>query len=423
MKLRVRPSRLRGAIAVPGSKSHTIRGIAAALMAGGESRLCSPLSSADTESALAAARALGAMVERDGADWRIRGTGGALKRPPGTLDLGNSGTGLRILTGLATSAGFPVSFDGDASLRTRLMAQLLDALAGWGAQVESSGGFCPLTVTGPLRGGHTRCDGTTSQFLTSLLFAAPYAAEPCSIELDFLNEAPYIEITLAWLERLGIVCEASADRLHYRIPAPQRMRAFEVVIPADFSTACFPLVAGALFGDGVAIRNLDFSDPQGDKAVFGLVESMGATLTRGEELLVEPGTGLRGGNFDLNRVPDALPIMAVAGAYARGETRLLNVPQARVKETDRIQCMTSELRKFGAEVEELPDGMILRGGGGLRGAEVESHEDHRLAMALAIAALGAQGESVINHIEAAVVTYPDFVADFTRLGADFKLEP
>ena len=203
----------------------------------------------------------------------------------------------------------------------------------------------------------------------------------------------------------------SEDMLHWRIPGGQKYHPFERVIPADFSTAAFPLVAAAVAGEGVEIRNLDFDDAQGDKQVFALLEEMGAKIRRGGELFVEPASGkLQGRTLDL------------AAALADGETRLVNVPQARVKETDRIAVMTAELTKMGAEIEELPDGMVIRGGS-LHGAKVHSHGDHRIGMALAVAGLAAEGETVIGEIEAAEVTYPDFVRDFRALGADFELIP
>ena len=169
------------------------------------------------------------------------------------------------------------------------------------------------------------------------------------------------------------------------------------------------------------IRNLDFTDAQGDKKVFSYFEQMGAKIGHGAELTVGPTGGrLRGCSIDMNETPDALPAMAVAAALAEGETRLLNVPQARVKETDRIAVMASELGKMGADIEELPDGMIIRGGR-LHGAEVSSFADHRIAMALAVAGLAADGETVIDGAEAASVTYPDFIRDFQNIGADFTV--
>lgn len=172
MKLIVRPSSVAGSIGVPGSKSHTIRGIAAALVADGRSVLRAPLESADTRSALNAATALGATFEQDHDAWHITGCGGNFADPGKTLDLGNSGTGLRMLCAMAANAPFRVAFDGDSSLRTRLMCGELDALGELGVKIESDNGKCPLAVCGPIRGGKAQVDGTTSQFLTALLFAS-----------------------------------------------------------------------------------------------------------------------------------------------------------------------------------------------------------------------------------------------------------
>ncbi len=418
MRLLVRPSRLSGEVAVPGSKSHTIRGIAAALAGKGTSTLLAPLESADTLSVLAAAERFGAVVERSSGQWRITGNGGRFSDPGSTVDLGNSGTGLRMLSCLAALQNFPVRFDGDSSLRTRKMGGLLASLQELGAQCESSGGCCPLTLRGPIRGGRAGVDGTLSQFLTALLFALPLASGDSVLDLAVLQERPYIGITLSWLETMGLQVRSSGDWLHWEIPGGQRSRCFTRTIPADFSTAAFPLVAASVAGDGVTIRNLDFSDAQGDKAVFGFLEQMGAELLRSDELAVGPARPLRGGEFDLNATPDALPILAVAGALADGETRLWNVPQARFKETDRIAVMAQELSKMGADIRELPDGLMVRGGR-LHGATLASHGDHRIAMALAVAALAAEGESMILDCGAAAVTWPGFIPSFQALGADF----
>ena len=418
MKLLVQPSKLAGRIAVPGSKSHTIRAIVAGLAASGVSEVTGALAAADTLSTLEAARKLGAQAEITPERWSITGTGGEFTDPGATLDLGNSGTGLRLLFAMAANASFKTTFDGDFSLRSRVMLPLANALEALGAKV--AGEKCPISVTGPLAGGRAVVYAPSSQFLTACLFAAPLASADTTLEVAELNEAPYIGITLKWLERCGIELEAAADYSFFRIPGNQRYRAFNAVIPADFSTAAFPLVAGAIAGNGVEIANLDFSDVQGDKAVFDMIAQMGGSSEiSGTSALVSPSK-LVGREIDLNATPDALPIMAVAAAAASGETRLVNVPQARIKETDRISVMASELAKMGVKSTELPDGLIIQGTR-LRGAaDLESHGDHRVAMALAIAALVADAPSQINGVEAASVSYPDFFADFIALGADFK---
>lgn len=423
MKLIVKKSQVNGVIAVPGSKSHSIRAVAAATMANGRSVIHAPLESEDTRSCLNAAKKLGAKVSENTDRWEITGTGGKFINPGALIDMGNSGTSLRIFSGLCATAGFEVKFDGDSSLRTRPMKSLLEALEMLGVKTTSTAGKCPISVHGPLRGGKASVDGKSSQFVTALLFAAPTAENDTEIEVINLNERPYVEITLGWLDRLGIKYERSADMTRFKIPGRQQFPAFEWTMPADFSTSAFPLAAGTIAGGAVEIRNLDFSDLQGDKDVFDYFERMGANITRGaNSTLVKPGAFLQGIDVDLNATPDALPIMAAVGAVAKGTTRLLNVPQARIKETDRIACMTAELRKMGADITELDDGMIIKGGS-LHGTEVDGHGDHRIVMALAIAGLVADGETCISTAESAAVTYPDFIKDFTRIGADFTCVP
>lgn len=421
MDIKIRKSGLSGVIAVPGSKSHSIRAAACGMLGNGISLIHSPLDSADTKSCIGAALKYGAQAAITPELWTITGHNGKLRKPKGVIDLGNSGTSLCILAGIAAAMEFPSVFDGDESLRSRPMKVQLDALAALGARVESRDGKCPITIQGPLRGGRVEIAGTSSQYLTGLLFAAPLAKDTVEITVHGLNEKPYVVITLDWLRRLGIRFEAAEDLSRFRIEGNQSYPAFEWVIPADFSTAAFPLLGAAVTGSSLDIRNLDFEDPQGDKAVFEFFRRMGVTVeTENNSTLVSCNGPLRGGDFDLNATPDALPAMAVAAAYCRGTTRLLNAPQARIKETDRIACMRRELLKMGAKVVELPDGLIIEGGP-LHGAVVDGHGDHRIVMALAVAAMGAEGETVVTGAEAAAVTYPGFIRDFKKLGARIEV--
>lgn len=413
-------SQLTGRIAVPGSKSHTIRAVVAALLADGVSEIHAPLYSADTRSALSAVKALGAKVEETASLWKITGCGKNFTPGNGTVDLGNSGTTMRIITAVAALGKSKVSFDGDASLRTRIMAGELAALSSLGAVCSSSNGFAPLSVTGPLKGGNAKVDGTTSQYLSALLMALVLAEKDSVLTLDFLNEADYVRITLDWLKRCGISVKYTEDLLHFEISGNQCYHAFSRVIPADFSTAAFPLAAGLVAGKEIRIANLDFDDLQGDKKVFDYARSMNGSIAVGNNEVIVRKSMLAGGTFDLNATPDALPIMAVLGCYAKGETRLINVPQARLKECDRIACMTRELRKMGAVIEELEDGMIIQGGRMLHGAVTDSYGDHRIAMALTVAALNAEGNTFIKDGECCQVTYPDFAEDFSKLGVSIK---
>ena len=425
MKLLIKPSAISGIAEVPGSKSHTIRGVIASILAEGESILKSPLSSADTASALNGAAELGASfnIAADGS-WHIRGIGGRTPQTGAVINLGNSGTSLRLLTAMASIFDTKITFDGDNSLRTRTMDSLLAALEMLGAKTESTNGKAPLSVQGPLQGGRCTVSGVTSQYLSALLFAAPFAPQDTVIDLEFLNEQPYVEMTLKWLDFLGIEYKASTDLLHFEIRGNQKFKSFEKVIPADFSTSLFVLGAALQSGrdSGVEIKNLDFTDSQGDKEVFRFFEQSGAKIEYGSNVHIPAQQKLKGGRFDLNNTPDSLPIFSAVAAGNKGEiTHCLNVPQARIKETDRIDCMTRELRKMGGIIEELPDGMIITGTQLHGSNELESYDDHRIAMALAVAALNADSPSIINGIECAAVTYPDFVKQFQALGADFEV--
>ncbi|MDD3155040.1 MAG: 3-phosphoshikimate 1-carboxyvinyltransferase [Victivallaceae bacterium] len=431
MELSVKPSKVSGAVAVPGSKSHTIRAIAAALLArGGRCVLRAPLTSQDTLSTLRAAEKLGLKVEKESPEEWILVSDAANSFPDGglSLDLGNSGTGVKFLAAIAAAHKGVFRFDGDSSLRSRPMAPLLDALAELGCNVSSRDGKLPFSVEGPMGGGVCRTSGESSQYLSALLFgaAALDGGKTIEIGLDFLNERPYVEMTLDWLERLGIRFEASPDRLICRVAGGQSVAAFTRTIPADFSTALFPLAAGLIAGGGapVKIANLDFSDRQGDKRVFSILEQMGGRVEYGAEAVSVYASKLHGGNFDLNDVPDALPILAVTAAFAEGTTRFFHVSQARIKETDRIHAMALELKKFGVDLSEVEDGLIIHGGAPLRASSgLNSYGDHRIAMALAVAALASETGARIADAQCAEVTYPAFFGDFEKLGASFAYQP
>jgi 3-phosphoshikimate 1-carboxyvinyltransferase len=385
-------------------------------MAQGISRLTNPLMSDDAHSAVNAALEAGAGVEL-GTDWVIRGVGGRIADTCRKIDVGNSGTSLRIFTGLCALAGHPVTFDGDKSIRQRPMTPLLSALENLGATVvESAGGKCPFTIKGPFRGGYTMVNGVSSQFLTALLLAAPLAAEDTEIVVENLNEKPYVEITLDWLRKMNIRFEQKGLDW-FRVFGKQQYNAFERQIPADFSSATFPLMAAAITGSEILIKGLDFADHQGDKEVFTFFERMGVKIEHHPDGVLVTGGTLRGIDIDMNNTPDALPAMAVAGCFAEGTTRLLNVPQARLKECDRIAASVKELRKMGAQIEELEDGMVIHRSR-LTGTDVHGYDDHRMVMALCIAGMAADGVTTVDTAEAAGVTYPSFVEDMVRIGGE-----
>ncbi len=420
MNIVVERSRLQGSIDIPASKSHTIRAVVIASLAEGTSCIRSPLDSGDTRSAVQGCRALGAAIET-GAQLVVRGVAGRPRLTLPRIDLGNSGTSLRLLISAAALQDGEAVFDGDASLRTRPLQPLLDAVnnLGGSARSLSGNGFCPVSVRGRMRGGRTGVSGVTSQFLSSLLISAPLLEGDTEIHVAALNEKPYVELTLSWLAEQGIRYERYGWESFF-IKGGQGYHCFDKPVPGDFSSAAFPLCAAAITSSRLLLRGLNMSDSQGDKEVLTMLSGMGACIEATPEgILVSPGE-LAGAELDLNSTPDALPALAVVGCCARGKTVLRNVPQARIKETDRIRVMATELSKMGAAIEELEDGLIIRESR-LTGARVCGHHDHRVVMALSLAGMVAGGETEIDTAESIDVTFPGYIQKMQALGARIRV--
>lgn len=452
MRAVIHPHQFSGTFRIPASKSHTIRKLLFATLAEGVSNLDYPLDSLDTRSCVAVCRAFGAHIEEvresaqearrsgnpnapsaDGsrlARWIVTGVGKnkagqpSLTTPEDVIDVGNSGTTLYLALALAGLHSGMSIFTGDHQIRRRSAQNLLAALEGLGVSARSSrnNGCAPIIIQGPWKGGRVSIECPTSQYLSALLIAAPLADRGIltEIEVPLLNERPYVEMTLAYLDAQGVNYEAAPDRSFFRIPGGAHYKSLGDLVPGDFSSAAFPACAAAISGGKVTLLGLDPEDTQGDKALVEYLKRMGCPVEWqkiGHEWeLTVTGTGdLRGQTLDLNATPDALPAMAATACFAKEKTKLINVPNARIKETDRIAVMAEELRKLGATITELPEGLEIQGGQALRGASVHGHGDHRVVMALAIAGLGAQASTIVDTAEAATVTYPGFLE---LLGAD-----
>jgi 3-phosphoshikimate 1-carboxyvinyltransferase len=420
MKLIVKKSRLKGTVLIPGSKSHTIRAVAIASLAAGESLIHNPLDSSDTKAAVDCYRALGAEINTsDPRLWKVTGTGGAITPPPEIIDVGNSGTTLRIAMGSASlaQAGQTISFTGDEQIQTRPVGPLIVALGELGAKCTSlkNNGKVPVEITGKLTGGKTAIAATTSQYLSSLLLCAPLASEDSQIDVTLLNEPGYVQMTLDWLDKQQIEYDNQQMRT-FKIKGNQSYKAFDATIPADFSSATFFLCAAAISAEQVTLLGLDFTDSQPDKAVVDYLKAMGADITIGPNSVTVKAAKLKGAELDMNKTPDALPAMAVTAAFAKGTTKLLNVPQARSKETDRIKCMAEELKKMDLNVEELPDGLIIEGSQP-KPAELHGWADHRIVMALSLAGMNLDAQCSIDTAEAISVTFPGYVELMKALGA------
>ena len=423
MKWKISPCKISGTIAIPPSKSHTIRALLVAALADGTSVIRKPLLQGDGASAVRAAAALGAQVTCRGDDIVIRGTGKNVSGGHEAFDMGNSGTSTNLFMSAAALGTKLRRFDGDASLRSRPFRPLLSALEKLGAaySCESPKGDLPFTIKGPIKGGKTTVNGISSQFVSSLLFSCPLCTGDTEIIVEGLQERPYVELTLWWLKKQGITISFSEDLTSFHIKGGQAYRPFEMAIPADFSAATFAACAAAITGTSLTLTGLDFSDPQGDKGVFDVLERMGASVIYGPDgVTISGGAALRGRTIDLNAMPDSLPALSVVACAAQGETRFVNVAQARIKETDRITVMKEELTGMGASVIEHEDGLTIRHRL-LKGTQVSGHDDHRVVMALALAGMIAQGETLVDTAEAAAVTYPSFVEDFRAIGAKIDI--
>lgn len=425
MTVTVKPGILGGSVAAPASKSHTIRALLIAALADGESRITAALDSEDTASCARVLRGLGVEIDsapgRDGIDFRIAGRAGTLAAPRETLDCANSGTTLYLALSLAALQSFPVRFDGDEQLRRRSAGPLLAALEALGARVtrEGTDDCVPFTVEGPITGGEVTIECPTSQYLSSLLLAAPLTERGMEIEVPLLNERPYVELTIDWLARQGIGVERDGWR-RFRVAGGSAYRGFSARVPGDFSSATFFFAAAAATGGSVTVNGVDMNDSQGDRDVVRVLERLGCEVQFRSGAVALHGTDhLRGGEIDLNSMPDALPALAVVGTRCSEPLRLVNVPQARTKETDRIAVMSGVVNALGGRAEELADGLVVHPTR-LTGGTADSAGDHRVAMALAVAGMTARNPVTVTNAGVAGVTFPGFFDALERCGAELS---
>jgi 3-phosphoshikimate 1-carboxyvinyltransferase len=417
-QVKIRPGKLHGHIRVPSSKSHTIRSLLFALMAKGKSHILNPLPSQDTFAMIDAIRQLGAKIDMEGGALIIEGVAGKLRPAEDVIQCGNSGQVLRFIGALAALSPSYTALTGDLSIRhNRPVKPLLDGLTQLGAFAASTrlDGYAPIIVKGPLKKGKATIDGADSQPVSALLMLGAFS--PLELHVKNPGEKPWVALTLSWLDRFGIPYENHHFE-HYKMKGKAKLDGFEYSVPGDFSSAAFPLVAALVTHSEITLDNIDLKDVQGDKAIIPALESMGAHFEKhGSKLTVKKNTGLKGTRIDINDFIDALPILTVAACFASGKTEIVNGAIARQKESDRIHCIATELKKMGADIEEKPDGLVIRPAK-LKGAlNLESHFDHRLAMALTVAALGAHGESAIHGVECIEKSYPTFFEDFKKIGA------
>ncbi|MBI5968998.1 MAG: 3-phosphoshikimate 1-carboxyvinyltransferase [Deltaproteobacteria bacterium] len=381
-------------ITIPGSKSYTHRALIVSALAEGESLLINALRSEDTEYTVEGLGKLGVPVFWEKDLLHIWGAGGKLKAGGAKIYVGNSGTSMRFLTALAALKTGRTVLDGTERMRERPMAELLDGLVALGVKAYSqeASGYPPIVVESEgLLGGVARIKGSeSSQFISALLLVAPYAAGDVRIEVEgYLVSRPYVDITLDVISAFGGEVKSEEYRSFF-IRAGQRYLPQKYHIEGDASNASYFFAAAAVTGGRVRVENFRPASVQGDAGFLRILEKMGCKIIPGNGWAEVQGGGLRGIEIDLNEMPDLVPTLAVTAAFARGKTMIRNIGHLRLKESDRIGALAAELGKLGIWVEEGEDWLQVEGGE-IRGAEVETHNDHRLAMSLAIAGLAVPG--------------------------------
>jgi 3-phosphoshikimate 1-carboxyvinyltransferase len=410
-----------GEVPAPPSKSYTQRMVIASALSGGTSRVANPLLSEDTEAALRAVTALGAKFQAEDGIWAIKGAQ-PLKASEVSIDCGESGATLRFMIPVAALA------DGDStllfrgSLDRRPVEPLLECLRDLGAKayVGKHSGFDAVFVEGGgIAGGKTSIAGdVSSQFISGLMFACPLAKAGTEITLTSpLESVDYVKMTEVVLSQHAIVVGVEEDRIV--VPGNQTYKAADGNVPGDFSSVAFLLAAAAITKSTVKTGNLDYETVQGDKAILTVLKHMGAEgkVCRGSVEIEGTGKLLKPVDVDAKNIPDLVPAIAVLACYANGTSHISGAKRLRLKESDRLESIYAELSKMGAQIIVSEDGLTIKGVP-LHGAVIDPHNDHRIAMAAAVAALGAEGETTITDADCIRKSYPQFFTHLKQLGVD-----
>jgi 3-phosphoshikimate 1-carboxyvinyltransferase len=427
MTVRSSKSSLRGSITVPGAKSQTIRAVLLSTLCKGKSVIRNPLPSLDAISAMEAARAFGAETVREKGVWTVTGPQDGIRLPENYIDTGNSGSVAYFAASMAALLDGYTFITGDEQIRRRPIKPLLAALRELGAEAFTSRpetDSCPVIIRGPMKGGAAHLEGLLSQYVTSILMSAPLVKADTEIFLKEPGETPYLDMTLDWMKRFGVPAERSPDFKRFFVKGGREYTPCDTTIASDWSGVAFPAVAAIISDSEITIDAIDFNDTQGDKVVIDYLIQMGANITKdNKRLIVKGGSALKSGlRFDLKNTPDALPALSVAAAFAEGDTVFTGLAAVRLKETDRVQVMSSELGKMGALIENTPETMTVHGGKKLTGTVIESHNDHRVAMAMLVCGFAANGVTTVRDADCAAVSFPGFFEAMEALGASFETE-
>ena len=408
---------LQATITVPGSKSYTNRALLIAGLTDGECRLEKPLVSDDTKHMIRALKAFGISVQEEKEAFIVSGRGGKLSTPEEDIFIGNAGTTMRFLTTFSALVPGKTRLDGDERMRQRPLADLLHCLTQMGVKaVSANGNGCPPIdiAGGEVPGGEVQLAGDkSSQYLTSILLSAPYFKNDTCIHIQGdLTSKSYADITLDIMKTFGVsVINESYQR--FKVKAGDRYNAQTYQVESDWSSASYFLAAAAVTGGEVTLTDINPHSVQGDAQFTSVLEKMGCRVEKKSNTLQIKGNPLKGITINMNNMPDAVQTLAVTALFAEGETVIQGIGNLRIKETDRILALANELTRLGAEVETGEDYLVIRPGD-YRGAEIETYDDHRMAMSFAVAGLKIPGIRIKNP-PCVEKSFPDFFQRFANL--------
>lgn len=426
MRVKIEASRLKGSITIPSSKSAMQRACAAALLNKGTTIIRQPGISNDDRAALSLIRQLGAVVQENNGGIQISSNGLETIRAaqPETLNCGESGLGIRMFTPIAALNANAITINGEGSLKSRPMHFFDEVLPALDVTIRSTASCAPLHIQGPLKAKNITVDGSkSSQYITGLIMAyAATAEEETSIAITGLRSRPYIDLTLHIMEhfRMNVPRNEAYKKFVFQAAGPQAVKDIRYTVEADWSSASFLLVAGAVHGH-LVLKGLDLDSAQADRAVLNALIQAGAQMKLEQNRITMTASPLKAFEFDATDCPDLFPPLVALAAHCTGITRIKGVSRLVHKESNRQQSLEQEFSKMGLHIYSRADYMIIEGTQQLRGAEVSSHNDHRIAMALSIAASSASGTTFISDAHAVKKSYPDFYADLQKLGAAVTL--
>ncbi len=407
MKAIIRPSVIGGTISAPSSKSYTHRAIILASLASGKSSIHNPLISEDTRHTIAACQRLGVNIKLKYKTLEIIGLGDRFPRFNHTVKLfcGLSGTTIRLMTAVAAVSPNEFILKGEKRLNERPIGDLVNALIKQGISIMAKDNqFPPVKVQGAsLHGGKINISGKiSSQFVSALLLISTFAKKDTEIIVEDLHSAPYIDITIDLMKTFGVTVKKQNH--HFFVKAGRGYKALDYTVEGDFSSASYFLSAKAITRSNISLTSLNPNSVQGDKSFMDFLKR----LKNGSSF------------FDMGNFPDLVPPLSVVAAFHKGQTTISNIGHLRTKESDRIEVLSQELKKMGANIHVEKDCLIIVGSK-LHGAKIDTHNDHRIAMSLAIAGLKAIGSTIISDAEVVNKSYPDFWNDLKKIGANVEL--